>query len=48
MNCRAWMLDSGGYDFRIIGYNQMQFTCGWKTPTGLLRVETAYNTYIIY
>lgn len=48
MMCLSTMIDTNGNDYRIISYNTMQFTCGWKTATGLLRVETAYNSYLIY
>lgn len=44
--CMSEMFKEGGNDFRILGYNTMQFTCGWRTAEGL-RVETASNSYLI-
>lgn len=45
--CRSLMLADGGEDFRIISYNSMQFSCGWRLADGSLRIETASNSYLI-
>ena len=37
----------GGWGFRIIGYNSQCFSAAWLLEDGSLRVETAYNSYII-
>jgi len=45
-SCLRAMHEEGGHDFRIIGSNCMQFTVAWRVADGL-RVETAYNSYIV-
>ncbi len=45
-DCKGWMQEENGHDFRIIGYNSMQFTAAWRTADGL-RVETACNSYLV-
>ena len=45
-DCRRWMDDENGEDFRIISFNTFGFTCGWMTADGL-RVETACNSYLV-
>lgn len=45
-DCRRWMIEGNGSGFKIISFNTMQFTCGWRVPGGL-RVETASNSYLI-
>lgn len=44
--CKKQMESEGGEDFRIMGANCMQFTCGWRVPGGL-RLETACHSYIV-
>lgn len=45
-DCKRWMREENGWDFRILSFNCMQFTAGWMTADGL-RVETACNSYLV-
>lgn len=45
--CLHTMYADGGAFYKVLSYNTMQFTCGWRTANGGLRIETAQNTYII-
>lgn len=52
VSCHNKMLDMDGYDFKIMSFNSMTFTCGWlyedkETGVVMLNVETAYNSYQI-
>lgn len=44
--CWFTMRNENGDGFRIMGFNQMKFTCGWMVENGL-RVETADNSYFV-
>ena len=49
--CYNKMVKQGGFGFKILSYNDCNFTCGWLTESEngvqTLHVETAYNSYII-
>ena len=45
--CLLLMTQEHGGGYRVLGGNIFCFTVAWKTADGL-RVETAYNSYLIY
>ena len=45
-DCRSLYGKEQGYIYKIIAANTFTFTAAWRIPQGL-RVETAYNSYII-
>lgn len=45
-SCRMMMQSEGGHGYKIIGYNCSFFTVAW-IARGALRIETAYNSFII-
>ena len=44
---RRQCLKSGGHCYKIIAAEKHFFTAAWITRDGNLRVETAFNSYII-
>lgn len=45
-NCQRQCYVENGYAYRIISASHFIFTVAWQTAQGL-RIETAYNSYII-
>ena len=45
--CLSLMAQEHGESYRVLGGSAFCFTVAWKTADGL-RVETAYNSYLIY
>lgn len=46
-NCQELCQQELGYRYRIISAGTQYFTAAWTTVDGNIRVETAYNSYII-
>lgn len=44
--CLNWCNQENGKGFKVIGYNCNFFTVAWRTENRL-RIETAYNSYIV-
>ena len=44
--CRMQMHEEGGQGYKVISYNCMKFSVGWKVGNAL-RIETADNSFII-
>lgn len=45
--CKRMMAQENGFEFRILSFNTLGFTCGWLTETGL-RIETPTGSYFIH
>ena len=44
--CKRTMIEEGGQGYKVISYNCMKFSAGWRTANGL-RIETAESSYFI-
>ena len=44
--CRGLYGKEQGYNYKIIAASTFAFTAAWQTAQGL-RIETAYNSYIV-